>query len=100
MALKLNGKPLSAAVKRPSLDRLIAFLESLPDDELLTTDEVIHKHKICGRDLLLRSARRELRLFPYRHLVPMGTGGGFYAFGNKKAVLAAAAWAKKELGKS
>jgi hypothetical protein len=95
--LKLNGKPLSFASKRPSLERLISFLEKLPSDEVLSAPEIL-KRNICGRDLLMRAARDNERIAPYRFLMPIGTGLGFYVFGSPKAIAAVRKQAEKELG--
>ena len=98
MSLRLNGKQLSLKPKRPSFDRLIAFLDSLSDNDLVTAQEITDKHQICGRDLLMRSARSNQAMLPYRFIMPVGTGRGYYVFGNKRAIIAVKKWADKEIG--
>lgn len=87
--LLLNGTPLLLARKQPALERLIAYLEALPDNELKTVAEIIGRGNVIGRDALLRNSRYNPMLTKYVYKVPQGSGGGFYVYGNPRAITAA-----------
>jgi hypothetical protein len=70
------------------LDRLIEFLDSLPDDEVLTTQEVMSILKVNRKDTIYTWARQNVRLSFYCYLVPLGSGSHYYVFGNPSAIIA------------
>jgi len=97
------AKPLQKLSARkvftPTLDKFIAFLDSLPNDEVLDTQE-ISKLNVVSRNSLLRWAAYEPRLSFYCYLIPGGRGScpGSYIFGNPQAIIAARKEVKKKLG--
>ena len=57
VALKLDGKPLELTPPTPALDRLLAFLNSAPSDEVFTEQILAEKVKVSARHIAARNER-------------------------------------------
>jgi len=87
--LLLDGKPLTQERRAgPALNRVIAFLETLSDNEVVTLAEFEQYH-LMSRERIKSAAKHHPALAPYSYLVPRGSGGGYYILGSKKAIAAA-----------
>jgi hypothetical protein len=94
--VKLKGRPLS--IGHPQINELIKFLETLPDDEVLSTSDIVEKN-FTTRRMLRHWAKDDVRLAFYRYLVPWGRQT-YYVWGNPKAIVAARKQTEKEMGAS
>jgi hypothetical protein len=91
--MKLNGLPLSINLK---VDKFVAFLESLPDDEVKTISELVQSGIINRKNTLKDWARESPKLSFYSYRVP--SGGGFWVFGNPRAISSARKQTERKLG--
>ena len=69
--LLLNGKPIDLRRPTPGIDRLIAYLDKLPDNEIQDVDAVIVGSGF-SRDGVQTAARSDSRLAVYRLLTSAG----------------------------
>ena len=90
--VKLKGRPL---IGHPQVNELIKFLETLPDDEVLSTSDIVEKN-FASRRMIRHWAKDDVRLSFYRYLVPRGHQT-YYVWGNPKAILATRKHVKKEM---
>jgi len=92
--MKLNGQPLS--IKNSKIEKCIEFLETLPDDEVLTGHELQTKN-IATRTTSQRWAKENPRMAFYSHLV---NDGGFWVYGNPRAIITVRKQTEKTTGRT
>jgi hypothetical protein len=81
IALKLNGKPLDLNPPRRALEKLAAFLEKLPNDELLTIGELVTRSNVGQSSI--RDFRQDPKFSSYIH-----RASTLLYFGNPRAIVA------------
>jgi hypothetical protein len=86
--LLLNGKPLTLKPSTPQADKLIAFLQALPDGEVFDRHFILGKG-IISSDRLRELSQRDPRMKELCTLAPGGDGhNARYLFGNPNAIKA------------
>jgi hypothetical protein len=90
--VKLNGQPLAIKSK---IDSFISFLETLPDDEVLTISEVVKRQPIQRKNTLKEWANANPRVSFYSYQIPTEK---FWVFGNPRAIIAVRKQTVKTMG--
>jgi hypothetical protein len=85
--LLLNGKPFQINALKPAQKKLIAFLDALPDDEILDKVAIIQKG-IASKDSICVATQSCEEFNPYRLLTAAGHTQQRYLFGNPRAIAA------------
>jgi len=85
--LLLNGKPIDLRRPTPCVDRILEYLDKLPDNEIQDVSAVVTGAQ-ASKDRIQTAAKTDPRLASYHVLTSAGTSNRRYLFGNPRAIKA------------